>query len=99
MKNILIDCTLTGGRGPAKKTAEFIWECQRLNIPYKLLTDKRIVNILKEFNLKPDYIIPIDFSSTNEEIYTLFEKQLKLISYDILVKFGARTPGPYVARK
>jgi len=99
MKNILIDCTLTGGRGPAKKAAEFIWECQRLNIPYKLVADERLVGILSDFAIKPDYIIPINFSSTNEEIYDLFDKQLRLISYDVLVKFGARTPGPYVARR
>lgn len=99
MKRILIDCTLTGGRGPAKKTAEFVWECQRLNIPYTLITDKRLVGVLKDFNIKPDYIIPINFSSTNKEIYELFEKQFSLIKYDVLVKFGARTPGPYMARK
>lgn len=99
MKRILIDCTLTGGRGPAKKTAEFIWECQRLNIPYKLITDKRLVGILKDLGIKPDYIISIDFSSSSKEIYALFEKELSLIPYDILIKFGARTPGPYVAKK
>lgn len=99
MKRILIDCTLTGGRGPAKKTAEFVWECQRLNIPYTLIADKKLVEILKDFNIKPDYVIPIDFALSNKEIYTLFEKQLSLIEYDVLVKFGARTPGPYVAKK
>jgi len=99
MKKILIDCTLTGGRGPAKKTAEFIWECKRLQIPYRLITDRRLVAILKDFNIKPDYIIPIDFSSRSEEIYQLFERQFNSINYDILVKFGARTPGPYTAKK
>jgi len=99
MKKVLIDCTLTGGRGPAKKAVEFIWECQRLGIPYKLMTDKRLVAILNDFNIKPDYIVPVDFSSSNEEVYSLFEKTMSQIPYDVLIKFGARTPGPYVARK
>lgn len=99
MKTILIDCTLTGGRGPAKKAAEFIWECQRRKTPYKLITDKKLVNILCDLGITPDYVIPIDFSSSNSEIYDLFEKQFKGISYDILVKFGARTAGPYIAKK
>lgn len=99
MKTILIDCTLTGGRGPAKKTAEFIWECQRLKIPYKLITDNRLVGVLRDLGIKPDYIISVDYSLTNTEIYDLFEKRFRQISYDILVKFGARTVGPYVAKK
>lgn len=90
---------MTGGRGPVKKTAEFIWECQRLKVPYTLIADSRLTPILEEMNIKPDYSIAIDFSSGNDVIYAQFERLMKDISFDLLVKFGARTPGPYCAMK
>jgi len=97
-KKILIDCTLTGGRGPAKKAAEFIWECQRRSINYFLLTDLKLAERFKELDIKPDQVLNIDFNSADKEIYSVFEKNLRLIDFDLLVKFGARVPGPYVAR-
>ena len=99
MKTILIDSSLTGGRGPAKKTAEFIWECKRRKINYLLLTDWKLKSILKDFELYPDITVDVSYNQTNNEIYQIFEKALKKIKFDYLVKFGARTAGPYIAKK
>lgn len=99
MKKILIDCTLTGGRGPAKKATELVWECTRLNRPYFLLTDSKLNPILREMGITADKIIPINLiEDSDKDIYTFFQDELKKISFDILIKFGARTPGPYASR-
>jgi len=99
MKKILIDCSLTGGRGSAKKAAEFIWECKRRKINYLLLTDRKLKPILRDFNLIPDFIVDVSYNKSNRKIYQEFEKKLKKINFDFLIKFGARTAGPYVSRK
>lgn len=98
MKKILIDCTLTGGRGPAKKVYEFASECKRLKIPYKIVCDSRLALILKEFQIDADYILDIAFSSKSETTYEKFRSLFATIDFDVLIKFGARTPGPYTAR-
>lgn len=99
MKKILIDCTLTGGRGPAKKCAEFIWELEKRNMKYSVISESLMAEKLSDFNIKPDVILNVDFSASNEDIYAQFEKAFKKIKFDYLVKFGARTAGPYWARK
>ncbi len=99
MTKILIDCTLTGGRGPAKKVAEFIWECNTKKIEYFLLSDKKLQTILDDFGIKSNKVLDIGLNNPAKKIYKIFKDELENIDFDLLVKFGARTPGPYVCRQ
>jgi hypothetical protein len=99
MQKILIDCSLTGGRGPAKKTAEFVWECQKMKVKYFLVTDVKIAFLLREIGITPNKIIKTKLSEQNEKIYKTFREEFKNIDFDFLIKFGARPVGPYIAKE
>ncbi len=99
MKKILIDCSLTSGRGPSKKTAEFVWECQKMKVKYFLVADVKTASILSELGITPNKIIKTKLSEQNEKIYETFRKEFKDIDFDFLIKFGARPVGPYIAKE
>ena len=99
MKKLLIDCSLTGGRGPAKKTAEFIWECKRKKINFFLIADKKLSLILRNLGVIPNKTIDTNYSENPKVIYDKFENVLGKIKFDFLIKFGARPVGPYFAKK
>jgi len=96
---ILVDSSLTGGRGPAKQAYEFMSACQERNIPYTLLTNKSFIYKLQDLGLKPDVVLDVELSQDRKDIYNLFEKTLTSLDFDLLVKFGARTASTYIAAK
>lgn len=99
MKKILIDVSLTGGRGPAKKVWEFIQDCKANNISYVILTDKQFVQKLEELGISPSYIIDTSKNEKPKVVIQKFYETIKNIDYDLMVKFGARIAGPIASRK
>lgn len=71
MQPILIDCSLTGGRGPAKKAMELTSELELHHIPYKLLTDRRFEKKLRDLGLKIDYVVE---ATMNMDPQTILKK-------------------------
>lgn len=98
-KPILIDCSLTGGRGPAKKVWEIVQDLEIEDIPYKLLTDRVFSFKLQDMGLEPDYIIDTGFSDAPELIIQKFDETIRKLDFLFLVKYGARIAGPIAARK
>lgn len=98
-KAILVDASLTGGRGPAKQAYEFITACQERQIQCKLITNRSFVPKLKNLGLQPDFVLDAELSYPNERIYKTYYKALENINFDLLVKFGARTASTYNAYK
>ncbi len=99
MKTILIDVSLTGGRGPAKKVWEFIQDCVEQKVPYEIITDKQFARKLTDLGIKPTYVIDTNKNEESEVIISKFYDAIKDIDYDLLVKFGARVAGPIASRK
>jgi len=97
-QTILIDTSLTGGRGPAKKTYEFVQYCQENGITYRLLTNRSFLSKLAELGIKPDYTIDVNLAYGNNEILEQYKRTLQNIKFDSMVRFGARVPGPTFAR-
>lgn len=63
------------------------------------MTDKVMATKLADFGVKADLILNIDLTKSNEEIYNMFRVAMRKLSFSMLVKFGARTPGPYIAKE
>lgn len=95
---ILIDTSLTGGRGPAKKTYEFVQRCRELSVSYCLLTNSAFAFKLADMGLTVDYTIDVSLSDTPKMVLDAYQKALADIEYGCLVRFGARNPGPTQAR-
>lgn len=98
-KTILIDASLTGGRGAAKKAYEFVKRCQELGVLYRLLTSRDFVPKLKELGISPDYAVDVALGDVDERIQEKYFQLLKKIRFDSLVRFGARVPGPTACLK
>jgi hypothetical protein len=98
-KPILIDVSLTGGRGPAKKAYELTSDLKKENIPYKILTDKLFEKKLIEAGLKPDYVADVDLTDKPARIIGEFQRVVGKIECAFMVKMGARVAGPIAARK
>ena len=99
MKPILIDCSLTGGRGPAKKVYELCTDLKQDNIPYNLLTDTGFATKLRDLGIEPDHIVNTRLNDPTETIMNMFHYKIKNIQYEFMVKIGARMAGPYVSKK
>lgn len=96
---ILIDVSLTGGRGAAKKSYEFIRRCQEEGVRYALLTSKDFAPKLQEFGITPDFVVKVALGDRVECIQEKYLETLKSIPFDALVRFGARMPGPTACLK
>ncbi len=93
-KPILIDCSLTGGRGPAKKTMELTQELKENNIPFLVLTDNAFKEKLIDVGVKIDYEVNVNLNDTPKLILEKFYDVISQIDYSFLVKLGARVAGP-----
>ena len=98
MKPILIDCSLTGGRGPAKKVYELCTDLKKLEIPFHLITDEGFVPKLRDLGIEPDYIVKTKISDPPLEIMEKFLSIIKGIDYGFMVKIGARMAGPHASK-
>ncbi|KKQ51678.1 hypothetical protein A2865_00685 [Candidatus Woesebacteria bacterium RIFCSPHIGHO2_01_FULL_39_17] len=98
-KPILIDVSLTGGRGPAKKALELTSDLALEGIPYQILTDKGFCTKLNDVGISPDYIINTNLGQSPTRIIKSFYKEIKEINFSFMVRLGARVPGPIAARK
>ena len=96
---ILIDVSLTGGRGPSKQALSFIEYLIENDIYYTVITDKGFSKKLSEIGIKPDYIVNTDLNDTEVKIIKKFQKVIEKIDYTFMVKFGARVAGPIASRK
>jgi len=99
VKPILVDCSLTGGRGPAKKVYELCTDLKQDNIPYNLLTDSGFAPKLRDLGIEPDYIVDTRLNDPTETIMNMFHYKIKNIQYEFMVKIGARMAGPSVSKK
>ena len=95
---ILIDTSLTGGRGPAKKTYEFAQRCKELGVAYRLLTNSTFAFKLADMGLKVDYTIDVSLSDPATKILRAYRETMANLAYGCLVRFGARNPGSTQAR-
>ena len=95
---ILIDSSLTGGRGPAKKTYEFIQRCKELNVQYQLISNTAFKFKLDDLGILPDYLVDVCLTDNPKTTIKQYRKVISQINYDCLVRFGARVPGPTQAR-
>jgi len=98
-KTILIDVSLTGGRGPAKKVKSFTEYCDETNVDYQIITDRKFVAKLEELDIKPNFIVDTDMNEPESDILGKFYEVVKGIDYSIMIKFGARIAGPMASRK
>jgi len=96
-KPLLIDVSLTGGRGPAKQALEIAISLRNKKIPFVILTDNLFAPKLKDIGLSPDIVVNTQLSDSPYKIRRSFEDCLSNIGYSCLVKIGARSVGPYVA--
>lgn len=95
-KTILIDASLTGGRGAAKQAYELVTAFKENSVNYKLITNKSFVKKLEEVNIKPDIVLDAEFGYENKRIYQSFSTALTNTEFDLLVKCGARTASTYI---
>ena len=89
MKPIMIDCSLTGGRGPAKKVYELCTDLKKLEVPFYLITDEGFVPKLRDLGIEPNYIVNTKISDPPLEIMEKFLSIIKGIDYGFMVKIGA----------
>lgn len=99
MKNLLIDCSLTGGRGPAKKVYELTTDLKQEKIPYKILSDKGFEPKLLDLGVKPDILIETNLNESHQKIMKKFYNTIKNVDYDYMLKIGARMAGPFASKK
>ena len=96
---ILIDNSITGGRGMAKQGYEFVEELKRRKIDYLLCTDEGFAYKLRDIGVEPDIIVPTAFNEPPEKVNQAFAKALEYVEFEGLIKIGARMSGPQVAYK
>lgn len=96
---ILLDVSLTGGRGPAKKAYELIADLRANNIPFKVITDRMFASKLRDMGIEPEYVVDTDLTDAPATVIQKFEEVMRTINYSLLVKMGARVAGPIAARK
>jgi hypothetical protein len=94
MKPILIDCSLTGGRGSAKQAYELITELRSHAIPFFLLTDAAFQPKLTDMGMTPDFVVDTSLNDNPDQIIDAFWEVIEPISYSFMVKIGARMAGP-----
>ena len=94
---ILVDASLTGGRGPAKQAFEFILTCRERGVPYRLLTNRSFVPKLAELGVTADVIVDAELSMPRDQIYERYRSALTATPHRMLVKFGARTASTFPA--
>ncbi len=82
MDNILIDCSLTGGRGPAKKVYELCTDLKQDQIPFYLLTDIGFAPKLRDMGIEPDYIVDVKLSDPPQ-----VSKSNKLFNFSWTIPF------------
>lgn len=98
MEPILIDCSLTGGRGPAKKALELTHDLKLHQVPYLLLTDRGFEQKLRDLGLDIDYVVDTRLNEDPRIILNKFYEVVKNIDYSFMVKLGARVAGPSASR-
>ena len=99
MKQLLIDCSLTGGRGPAKKVYELCTDLKQDRIPYKLLTDTGFAPKIRDMGIEPHILIETSLNQPHKEIMEKFLETIKDVEFDCMLKIGARMAGPYASKK
>ncbi|OIO52696.1 hypothetical protein COY93_03800 [Candidatus Uhrbacteria bacterium CG_4_10_14_0_8_um_filter_58_22] len=98
MKPILIDCSLTGGRGPAKKTWELTQDLDVRGISYLVLTDMGFRHKLTDLGVRVDFVVEMSLNDDPSRIISRFYDVIKDIDYGFMLKFGARVAGPIASR-
>ncbi|HEY4525568.1 MAG TPA: hypothetical protein VJL32_00520 [Candidatus Paceibacterota bacterium] len=96
---ILLDVSLTGGRGPAKKAYEVISDLKERGISYGIVTDRIFRYKLQDMGITPDFVVDTDLTEKPQTVIEKFNATLSNINYHFLVKMGARVAGPIAARK
>ncbi|MFH2063104.1 MAG: hypothetical protein ABIJ46_03020 [bacterium] len=99
MKPLLIDCSLTGGRGPAKKTWELTRDLDAAGIPYLVLTDRGFRSKLDDLGVRVDLTVGVSLNDDPSAILAAFFEILKSVDYGLLLKLGARAAGPAASRR
>ncbi len=95
--DILIDCSLTGGRGMAKQGYELAQAFTERGIKYLMCCDQGFAYKLRDLGVEPDIIVPTALNRPAAEVIDAFEFALKGIDFRYLVKIGARMAGPRIA--
>ncbi|OGM20856.1 hypothetical protein A2863_00075 [Candidatus Woesebacteria bacterium RIFCSPHIGHO2_01_FULL_38_9b] len=98
-KPILIDVSLTGGRGPAKKALELTSDLTLEKIPFLILTDKGFYPKLKDIGITPNYVVNTNLSDKSIRIIKSFYQTINKIDFAFMIRLGARVAGPIAARK
>ncbi len=96
---ILVDASLTGGRGPAKQTYELVTDLRAANIPYAVISDRLFARKLIDIGVNPNYVVDTDLTEDPSMVIDKFYQAIKDIDFGLLVKLGARLAGPIAARK
>lgn len=96
---VLIDCSLTGGRGPAKKAMELTKEFDLKGIDYAVMTDAAFKSKLDDLGVKVSYVVQTSFAETPAVIIEKFHEIVETIDFDVMIKLGARMAGPLAAMK
>lgn len=96
---VLIDCSLTGGRGPAKKAMELTKEFDLKGIDYVVMTDAAFKSKLDDLGVKVSYVVQTSFAETPAVIIEKFREVAETIDFDLMIKLGARMAGPLAAMK
>jgi len=96
---ILIDCSLTGGRGPAKKTMELTKELDMKGIAYEVVTDSSFKPKLDDLGVEVSHVVNTSFAEPHSDIIEKFYNTIQGIDFDVMIKMGARMAGPLAAMK
>ncbi|MBI5466990.1 MAG: hypothetical protein HY975_02130, partial [Candidatus Kerfeldbacteria bacterium] len=79
--DILIDCSLTGGRGMAKQGYELAQAFKERGINYLLCCDQGFAYKLRDMGIKPDIIVSTALNKPASEVLGAFEDALKKIDF------------------
>lgn len=95
--NILIDCSLTGGRGMAKQGYELARAFRERGIEYLLCSDEGFADKLRDLGVEPNIVVPTALNRPAREVQRAFASALADVDFRYLIKIGARMAGPRAA--